>query len=105
MSHTMMRTAETTLAFAAPRHRRIRSTGQMTAAELAENWTPAEADQDHVGLYRRFTLAAAERGWRLAPRDIETLLDIYVAYVRKAVTPTTDGCLRVLKRLRQHALR
>jgi hypothetical protein len=46
-------------------------------------------------------MGAAKRGWKLRPDEVETLLDIYVAYVRQAEDPTPDRCLRVLKKMRR----
>ena len=83
--------------------RRTRATAQLHAGDVPRAWNGGEVAPDRVGLYRRFTMGAAQRGWRLAPREIEILLDVYVAYVRLAEEPSADRCLRVLKRLRRRA--
>ena len=81
--------------------RRTRATAQLHTGDMPRAWNGGDVAPDRVGLYRRFTMGAAQRGWRLAPREIEILLDVYVAYVRLAEEPSADRCLRVLKRLRQ----
>ncbi|MBC7541624.1 MAG: hypothetical protein H7338_02720 [Candidatus Sericytochromatia bacterium] len=81
--------------------RRSRATAQLNAPETPRVWNGGEVGPDGVGLYRRFTMGAAERGWRLEPNEIEMLLDVYVAYVRRDEEASPARCLRILKHLRR----
>jgi hypothetical protein len=82
--------------------RRTRATTSLVRADAPRAWYGGDVQPDRVGLYRRFTMGAAKRGWKLRPDEVETLLDIYVAFVRQAEDPTPDRCLRVLKKLRRN---
>jgi hypothetical protein len=82
--------------------RRSRATAGLHAVGSPRAWHGGDVAPDRVGLYRRFTMGAAKRGWKLRPDDVEILLDVYVAYVRQEEDPSPDRCLRVLKKLRRN---
>lgn len=64
-------------------------------------WGGGDVAPNQLCLYRRFTMGAARRGWRLAPQDVEALLDIYLAYVRRMAEPSPEVCLRTFRRLQR----
>jgi hypothetical protein len=103
MSNMNSKTPKPSLYAVGASGRRTRATSLIDAADAPPVWSGGEVVPDGVGLYRRFTLGAAERGWRLQPTEIEKLLDIYVAYVRRAEEATTERCLRVFKNLQRRA--
>lgn len=71
------------------------------ASRPAPPWGGGDVAPDQLGLYRRFTMGAARLGWRLAPQDIEALLDIYLAYIRRMAEPSPERCLRTFRRLQR----
>jgi hypothetical protein len=82
--------------------RRNRAAVALPKPDVSRAWYGGEVQPDRVGLYRRFTMGAAKRGWKLRPEEVAILLDVYVAYVRHDEEPSADQCLRVLKRLRRN---
>lgn len=83
-----------------PAARRSRATAALQVSDGPRIWYGGEVAPDGVGLYRRFTMGAAKRGWKLRPDEMEFLLDLYVAYVRHDEQPSPERCLRVLKKRR-----